>query len=153
MEDFVFRIHSFFVFFMTGVIWLVQLVVYPQFQRVTGESFRTYYLFHARWISLIIIPMMIGQGLSAGALWVQKIFLQPHDPAMTNFAELGIIAGLPMIFTVAVIMQTMFWEIPLHLQLGKVGHNPLLVRKLVRDNWWRTITWSIHAVWLLTVKW
>jgi hypothetical protein len=139
---------------MTGVIWLVQLVMYPQFQRVQPEEFRTYYLFHARWISMIVIPVMIGQGLSAGALWFQKIFLQAnHTPGLTSFAQESIVAGLPLIFTAAVFMQTMFMEMPVQLKLGKGGHNALLVDKLIRDNWWRTITWSMHAVWLLTVKW
>lgn len=152
MEDFIFRLHSFFVFFMTGVIWLVQLVVYPQFQRVTGDGFRSYYLFHTRWVSMIVIPMMIGQGLSAAALWLQKI-LQPPAPDITNYAEQSVLAGLPLIFTFAVIMQTVFWELPVHFKLGKVGHNGLLVQKLVRDNWWRTLTWSVHTFWLLSVKW
>jgi hypothetical protein len=141
---------------MTGVIWLVQLVVYPQFQRIPAEEFRTYYLFHARWISMIVIPVMMGQGLSAGALWFQKIFMQTNQqagPGLHSFAEQSVVAGLPLIFTFAVFMQTMFMEMPVHLQLGKTGHNALLVRKLIRDNWWRTITWSLHAVWLLSVKW
>lgn len=152
MLDTVFRLHSFSVFFMTGVIWLVQLVVYPQFRRVDGEVFKTYYSFHTRWVSAIVVPVILGQIVSAGALWVQKIFFTP-GVAMTEFAEESLVAALPMIFTFAVCMQTLLMELPVHAKLNKVGHDGKLVDKLIRDNWWRTLTWSAHAVWLLAVKW
>lgn len=151
VSETVFRLHSFTVFFMTGVIWLVQLVVYPQFERVSGEAFKKYYSFHTRWVTAIVVPVIVAQTVTAAILWFQRIFLEPGTPALTNFAQESTVAGMPLIFTFAVIMQTFFMEVPVHLQLRKTGQDAPLIRRLIRDNWWRTLTWSAHAVWLLVI--
>ena len=53
--------------FMTGLIWFVQVVHYPLFARVGGD-FCAYHRLHTRWTTMVVAPVMLAEAVAAGAL-------------------------------------------------------------------------------------
>ena len=58
-SNFLFLIHFISTIFMTGVIWIVQLVHYPSFFFISEKKFIDFEKFHRYRISLIVLPVMI----------------------------------------------------------------------------------------------
>ena len=56
---------------LCGVIWMVQLVVYPQFANVGAAQFANYHRFHSNRITLIVAPLMLGEIMGAAAMVMQ----------------------------------------------------------------------------------
>ena len=59
--------------FLTGVIWLIQLVQYPFFSQVGAENFNKYHSSHSFWITPVVAPMMIIE-------LITSIFLIVYPP-------------------------------------------------------------------------
>ena len=55
-------------FFLTGLIWTIQLVHYPTFFWVAKEGFANFADFHSFRISLIVVPIMILELVTAALL-------------------------------------------------------------------------------------
>ena len=55
-----FSIHLAVTWMLIGLIWVVQILVYPQFRRVAPAEFRDYHFAHCFRIGLIVV---------GGALW------------------------------------------------------------------------------------
>ncbi len=125
---------------MFGVIWVIQLVHYPLFEGIEGETFLNWHSFHSRNISLIVAPMMVGElGLS---LW---LLLSQRDLVS------GILFGL----TVAIWISTFTLSVPIHNRLGRTElsreEQGRLARRLVVTNWPRTLIYSIKFLILIAV--
>ena len=60
--------HLFSTFFLTGLIWIVQLVHYPGFNFVDANDFVAFEKFHTNKISAIVIPLMFCE-LLTGAIY------------------------------------------------------------------------------------
>lgn len=126
---------------MCGLIWFVQIVHYPLFGRVRGAEGRDYSAEHQRRTSLVVIPPMLVEGLTAGILAFKPPSGIPSLAAWAGFA----------------VVLCLWWstgavQMPLHIRLGRDGHAPETVAALVRSNWVRTILWSARAVlaiWML----
>jgi len=121
--------HAAATFFMTGVIWFVQIVHYPLFGRVGAADFRAYEREHARRTGWVVGPAMIVELALALALAIRGGAL-----AWTGLALLGVIWA-----------STAFVQVPLHRQLA-TGPDEAAQRRLVRTNWLRTVAWSGRAV-------
>lgn len=122
---------------LVGLIWFVQVVAYPQFARVGAAEFPAYHEAHARLITFIVGPLMLGElvGSVAGAFSV--------DPAMTRrTAFIG--AGLAL----ATWMWTFFVSVPLHEILAH-GFDARAQERLVTTNWFRTLAWTLRGALLL----
>jgi hypothetical protein len=122
--------------FMTGVIWFVQVVHYPLFSRVGGESFAIYESMHATLTTRVVFPAMMLELFSAGLL-----LLNSKD-------EWRLWAGallLAIIWT-----STMFLQVPMHSDLS-VGFNASVHSALVATNWIRTVAWSIRSILVLWI--
>ena len=120
--------------YMTGVIWLVQLVHYPAFRYVREQDYTEFQEFHMNWISPVVVPGMMVELLTAGLLlW--------DGERRTPF----LISGILLIIIWA---STFLWQTPLHASLSK-AYSPESIERLVRSNWLRTIAWSTRLV-LLT---
>jgi uncharacterized membrane protein len=121
---------------MCGVIWLVQLVVYPQFARVGEAEFAAYHRAHTSGIAGVVIPaMLLELGLAVAAWWQQR-------DAFT-----AVMLGL----VVAIWAVTAACQVPLHQRLAK-GRDAAAIRSLVRTNALRTGLWTARlagCVWLL----
>lgn len=130
----VFAALTFSVFAMTAVIWMVQLVVYPLFTSVGESKFLDYHNRYSFRISLIVIPLMVGQLVTAIAA-VPLFWQHPF--------RLYIIAGA--ILTLGTWLVTFFVQVPQHAKLGN-QYDKATAIKLVKGNWLRTILWTAHSV-------
>lgn len=111
---------------MTGVIWLVQLVVYPMFRDAGASAFPAWDVEHSRRISPLVGPLIAGQVLVAIAV----VAATGGKLAWLNLALLG-----------AAILVTGAVSVPLHSELSR-GFDAAAIDKLVQTNWLRTIAWS-----------
>ncbi len=88
---------------MTGIIWLVQLVVYPQFLNVGIGEFSRYHKRHLSGIRMLVAPLMVTElVLSALAVWQ----VRQHSLQGLTIAAAAL--------TVAVWLTTFFIHVPLH---------------------------------------
>ena len=131
----IFLLHNAATLFMTGVIWFVQVVHYPLFDRVGGR-FADYVNEHARRTAPFVAPVMILEVLSG-------CWLAGWGPAEMVVA-LRINAALLLVTW----LSTFLLQVPLHRRLRE-GGGPGLVPRLVAGNWIRTICWSVRCVLLL----
>ena len=128
-------------FAMTGLIWLIQLVHYPLFDRVELSKFAQFEQDHSNWITVIVLPLMTAELGSAIYLVV----------ARWNAADRALwIAGLAMV--VLLWASTFFLSVPEHTRLAQ-GFDAGSYRRLVITNWPRTVLWSLRSVLLLAVLW
>ena len=117
---------------MTGVIWLVQVLVYPNFTHIPIEQFAKFHQFHANRITWIVAPVM-GTELLTG-IW---IYIDQSD-----FVFL-----LNLISILALWTLTGLVSVPLHNRLEK---NPRSSKNLiVLTNWPRTLLWTLRSLFWL----
>ena len=123
--------HALSCFFMTGLIWLIQLVHYPSFQYVNPLQFIEFNHFHQKSISFIVTPIMFIELLTGLSL----LFLFPQTSIFL------------MLFCllVPIWIFTLFLSVPLHRTLLK-GYNSNAIRQLVLTNWLRTSLWSFRSL-------
>lgn len=122
--------HAFVTLFMTGLIWFVQVVHYPLFNRVGKTDFAAYQAHHARRTGLLVGgPMLLELGLGVALAWSPGGTL-----AWCGLGLLGIIW-----------LSTAIGQVPAHHRLEK-GFDQAAHRRLVVGNWVRTIAWSMRGV-------
>ena len=117
--------------FMVGLIWFVQAVHYPLFNRISGDASIQYATEHQRRTAWVVGLPMLAEGITT--LW---LFFDP-----INGRLLPLLGGLILL---KIHLSTIFLQIPLHKKLSR-GHEREVVRKLVATNWIRTIGWTIRA--------
>ncbi|MEQ9363414.1 MAG: hypothetical protein RIF32_04185, partial [Leptospirales bacterium] len=54
-------------FGLVVLIWLVQLVIYPAFMYADAEQFTDWHRVYTERVSLVVVPLMLGQLVLAGA--------------------------------------------------------------------------------------
>ena len=126
-------LHHAVTWFLTGLIWVVQLLQYPMFADLNPTQFARAHAFHSRRITILVAPAMLVELCSAAFLVTR---LGPAHLAATT----GFILVLVNWIATASIM------IPLHNRLAGQEDVAKNVPLLVRWNWIRTITWSTRAV-------
>jgi hypothetical protein len=122
------------VLFMTGLIWLIQMVQYPLFVQVGREEFQAFHRSHSFRITWVVGPVMLTELFSAALL----LQYRPHWLSMSQtltflFLSLGVFGVTGLV------------SVPLHGRLEK-GFSEGVHRRLVLTNWLRTFLWSAHAV-------
>ena len=127
--------------FLTGVIWVVQLVQYPFFASVSPESFTKYHDDYRFWITPVVAPPMIVELLTSICL-----FFYPPENIDSRLILLG------LILTVATWASTFFLQVPLHEKLAD-GFAAEAHAALVNTNWVRTAAWSLRAALVLYFAW
>jgi len=125
--------------FMTGVIWYVQIVVYPQLRNVPEDFFAGYYSTHTLRTGFIVGPPMLVELVSGSALLL--IYSTRSASGISPF----LIAFLPLLL---IWLSTLFLQIPLHAKLEK-QRDACVIEKLIKGNWIRTILWSFRSLWLM----
>lgn len=120
-------------FFMAGIIWLVQLVVYPAMRFVGPERFSAHHAAHANHITLVVGPAMLIEAATAG-------WLLAYCPADVPFRT----AAAGAVCVAAAFALTFFVSVPLHERLG-AGFDAATIERLISTNWWRVVAWSGHA--------
>ena len=117
--------------FMVGLIWFVQVVHYPLFDRISGDASIQYAAEHQRRTAWVVgLPMLVE---CITTLW---LFFDP-----INGRLLPLLGGLALL---KIHLSTVFLQVPLHKKLSQ-GYEREVVRKLVATNWVRTIGWTIRA--------
>ncbi|MEM8906489.1 MAG: hypothetical protein AAGD05_01480 [Bacteroidota bacterium] len=115
---------------LVGLIWVIQLVHYPFFRFVDPKAFHEAHQFHTFKITLIVMPLMLGElSLAAGLAYA------------TAFSSIEL---LNLILVLLIWGSTFFVQIPLHQQLEK-GKQDAVIQQLVRSNWFRTFLWTAKA--------
>ncbi len=127
--------------YMTGVIWLVQIVHYPLFREVGRDSFILYHGLHKNLISPVVGPPMLVEGVTAAMLLSMRPVGMPTWAAWTGL-------GLVLVQ----LLVTGFVSIPYHNQLAG-GFDPDAYTHLVQTNWLRTIAWTARSGLMLWVLW
>lgn len=119
-------------FYLTGVIWVIQLTHYPAFSVISESDFVRFHARHTAVMGGIVGPAMILELLSALVLARQL-----HMGWLLNLSAVAVI----WIVTFAL-------SVPSHSKLSR-GRDLDEIDKLVRDNWTRTILWTVRAAVLL----
>lgn len=127
---FVILVHACSTWFMTGLIWFVQVVHYPLFELVGEAGFSRYEKAHARRTTWVVLPVMTLELACSAWLW--------H---LSGSALSGVGLGL----VVSIWLSTFFIQTPIHSQLSS-GFQLRLWESLVKGNWARTVLWSFRAL-------
>ena len=115
---------------LTGVVWVVQLVVYPGFLAVGPTPvWPAFHDAHGRAMALVVVVPWAVQGGTLAVLLVDR-------PAGVPLGLVLLAAALGLL-TVAVTVAS---SVPLHGRLQP--YDPALARRLLATNWLRTAAWS-----------
>lgn len=124
---------------MIGVIWFVQIVHYPMFNRVGESSFARYERIHQQRTSWIVLPLMVLELITAIWLAVAPPEILERPWVTTN---LGLL--------VLIWLSTFLIQVPLHRRLER-GFDEKAHARLVVTNWIRTALWTGRGVLLATL--
>ncbi len=127
-------LHAAATWFMTGLIWFVQVVHYPLMRRVGPDGFVEYEAAHASRTTLVVGPPMLLE--AACAVWIAAA---PPTGVPAGAGWIGV-ALLALIW-----LSTALVQVPLHAQLS-TGFDAAAHRRLVGGNWFRTVLWTLRAV-------
>ena len=116
---------------LVGVIWVVQLVIYPQFGAVGCREFTAYHADYTRRIAWIVGPLMLAEAGGAVAMlwWGER--------AAWFLISLGLLA--------INWLSTALVQVPLHKKLTR-EYDAGVRRALVRTNWVRTAAWTARGL-------
>ena len=112
------------------LIWAVQLAIYPGLTYYRHNELGVWHRSYTKRITLIVLPLMFGQ----------LAFSTGEAIADTSFIT---ILKLVIILIVWVLTFSVF--VPLHNSIENSNENesPMITKKLVKNNWWRTLFWTL----------
>ena len=117
---------------LAGLVWVVQLVVYPSFLLVGGTpAWAAVHAAHTRAVTLAVGLPWAVQGVTLAMLLLR-------DGLTPLLALTGALALTTVVVTVAV-------SVPLHTRLGE-AYDAAAARRLVATNWLRTAAWTAGTV-------
>jgi hypothetical protein len=126
---------------MTGVIWFVQIVHYPLFDKVGAGSFAAYEAWHATRTGWVVAPLMLIELATTLALLAPAL----RPPAVTAPSVWLAAALLGLVW-----LSTALLQVPIHNRLA-LGYDPALVSRLVATNWIRTVAWTLRSA--IVLRW
>lgn len=114
-------------FGLVVLIWMVQLILYPSFIFYTHENLGKWHAKYTIGISLVVIPLMVGQ-------------------LAISFLQLINNQGLYEIISISIVVllwvSTFVLFVPLHNNISNAKDLELTVKKLAQRNWIRTFLWT-----------
>ncbi len=119
---------------LIGLIWTVQIVIYPQMGAMSEAGFTSWHRSYTRRMGWLVGPLMGGE-LALAVIWL-----------MVDSSRLLAWLGFSLIGVNW--LSTIFIQIPIHLSLAEKWRGKS-VQKLVFSNWIRTMAWSLRGVVLL----
>jgi heme exporter protein D len=125
--------HAVATWFLTGLIWTVQVVHYPLFAAVGPDAFAAYEAEHATRIGRLLAVPWALQGATTGLL---LLWVPAGVPPWLVWLAAGL-AATPVAVTVLL-------SVPAHRALG-AGFDARIHRRLVATNWIRTLAWTAHG--------
>ena len=110
------------------LIWMIQLIVYPSFLFYTAKELIAWHKMYTKAIALIVIPLMLGQlGIT-----IYQVFLVQNTYTLTSIVLVVFLWGI-----------TLLKFAPMHQQISEGNTHVQLLKKLVQNNWIRTLIWTI----------
>ena len=143
MKDFVFLVHAGATLFLVGLIWTIQIVHYPLFERVGASDYAAYQTSHMSRITYVVAPLMLIELATA----IYFVF-DGYELINPNYFRLGLALVL------IIWASTLFIQSPIHGRLAQ-AFDADLVSKLVLTNWIRTICWTARGaliLWIIGLK-
>lgn len=125
--------------FMTGLIWVIQVVHYPLFSYADRTTYPAFADAHSRLITLIVGPAMLVELATTAWLVMDPPKALPLGWAWVGLALVGVIWA-----------STALLQVPMHGQLAQ-GYDAQAHAWLVRSNWIRTVAWTARSVLMLVV--
>ncbi|MEM7310079.1 MAG: hypothetical protein AAF682_25610 [Planctomycetota bacterium] len=119
---------------LVGLIWVVQLVIYPSFAFLGSPELPAFHDAHCRRITWIVAPLMGVELLSA-------VVLLAEPPEGASAAVMWAGAALIAVNWAC----TGLVSVPLHARLVS-RQRPEVQARLVVTNWVRTASWSLRGV-------
>ena len=101
------------------LIWLVQLIIYPGFHRISHEAFAAYHRWYVIRISSVVLPLMVAE-LILSIWWVLS----------NNYSLVSVISGLLVLI---VWLSTFVLQVPIHNRL-KSSKDDKRIQRLVATN-------------------
>ncbi|MBC7871668.1 MAG: hypothetical protein H7Y09_12570, partial [Chitinophagaceae bacterium] len=107
---------------MVGIIWFIQVVHYPLFNRIGRDVFQAYELAHTNLITCIVMPLMLVELLTALLLVVQPISGIPSS-----------VFWFGLILVTIIWLSTFFLQVPQHSRLS-LAFDETAYKTLVNTN-------------------
>ena len=126
-------IHCAVTWVLVGLIWTVQIVLYPLFPlvRMAPDAFASYHWRHMLGITFLVMPLVIAEALTAAWLiWAGE---------QSGWLLWSLIPLLGNVLSTALV------QAPLHLRLSH-DLDGRLCRRLISTNWIRTACWTLRGV-------
>ena len=120
--------------FLTGLIWIVQVVHYPLFVHADRATYPAFADAHSRLITPIVGPAMLVELATAAWLVIDRPAVLP-----ATWAWVG------LVLVVVIWASTAMLQVPMHAQLTQ-GYDAGAHAWLVRSNWVRTLAWTARSV-------
>ena len=141
MKNLVFLAHAAATLYMVGVIWIVQVLIYPSMGSVGADGYAAYHNLHTSRISPIVAPAMIIELLTA--IYLVFAPLDEIDYRCLWF-------GLALVLIIW--LSTFLLQVPLHEKLA-AGFSADVQQRLVLTNWTRTVAWTLRGALVLWMIW
>lgn len=119
--------------FLTGLIWVIQVVHYPLFAAVGRSEFAAYEATHTRLITIVVGPAMLLELATSLLLLAARPASVPMWAAVTGVALVAIVW-----------LSTIVLQVPAHGRLAQ-GFVTDAHSMLVHTNWIRTVAWTLHG--------
>ncbi|WP_395743834.1 hypothetical protein [Prosthecobacter sp.] len=126
-----FILHLAVTWMLVGLIWVIQILAYPQFLRVGSAEFKSFDFAHCFRIGLIIAPLLFVEITTAA--WL----LYAGQRSSLFVISIGLI---PLIWLCTAVFQA-----PIHLRLMR-GFDARLIHRLILTNWIRTLAWTARGI-------
>ena len=127
--------------YLTGLIWTIQRVPYPQFYMVSPDHFTKYEAEHTTADPAIIGPFLVVE-LVTPVPWAVQ--------CPSSLGRATPIIGLGLVILIWV--STAVLQVPLHDTLSR-GYDATAIATLVATNWIRTISWTVRSGTLARTLW
>ncbi len=116
---------------MTGIIWMVQVAIYPLFATLKGEAFDDYHTRYMSQVTYVIAPFMFLEATTCAAC----LFLGDWQTQI-----------IPTLLLAIIWASTAFIQVPQHAKL-----TPENAPALARTNWIRSLAWTARLTLLASL--
>ncbi len=141
MKNLVFLAHLATTLYLVGLIWIVQMLVYPSMGLVGASGYAAYHNLHTTRITPVVAPAMILELLTA----IYFVFVPIEEIDYRYFG-----CGLALVLIVWT--STFLVQVPLHEKLA-ASFDADVQQRLVLTNWIRTIAWTLRGALILWMVW
>jgi hypothetical protein len=123
-------VHLAAVWFLVGLVWVVQTLVYPGFRGADRLAWLEHHEHHTRLMGWVVSGPWAVQGVTCAIL----LFWRPDGVPFWLAALAGVCGAVTVAVTVGI-------SVPCHRRLAH-GYDDAVLDRLVRTNWYRTAAWS-----------